>query len=231
MRFVYLAIAGLLATANVSSAGFVIDDFSEAQAGSTTENISLTDIAGVTADRTLAIIGGTNDGSGYTFNDDYAIAGGGFLFNQQDLSVAFSDTTLVLTYDNFSSSDGTIDLTQTGASGFLLEMLSYTHSSSSLELTITVTAPSSSSSLTIVQPQSMQDFFISYASFSPAFDFTSVSSIELEFFIPESVQRQLSFNALSAVPEPTSMAIMGLGTLLAGFGVRRRKRKMAELVA
>lgn len=36
---------------------------------------------------------------------------------------------------------------------------------------------------------------------------------------------------LSHVPEPTSMAIMGLGTLLAGFGVRRRKRKMAEMAA
>lgn len=230
MRLFVLAIAGLLASANVTSAGFVIDDFSEAQLGDgSTQTINLTDIAGVTADRTLSMVGGVA-GGGTTFNDDFEIVSGTFFFNQQNNSVMFSDTTLLLSYDNFNS--GTIDLTQNGASGFLLEMLSYTNSSASpLELTITVTAPTSSSSLTIVQPQSMQDFFVSYASFSPAFDFTSVTSIELEFFIPESVQRQLSFESLSAVPEPTSMAIMGLGTLLAGFGVRRRKRKMAEMVA
>lgn len=33
------------------------------------------------------------------------------------------------------------------------------------------------------------------------------------------------------IPEPTSMALMGLGGLLAGFGVRRRKQKAQELVS
>ena len=88
----------------------------------------------------------------------------------------------------------------------------------------------STRTVTVIGGLAPTDMFLGFNSFSLGADFTSVNAIGLFFDSTNTtLGSDMKVGSISATtPEPASIALMGLGGLLAGYGVRRRNKKSLE---
>ncbi|MBD3676008.1 MAG: PEP-CTERM sorting domain-containing protein [Planctomycetaceae bacterium] len=242
MRIFTLAAAALMAFSSVAQADLIIDDFSSgsqtlsaAGGATTTESVAGTMIGG---ERDSLI---TNFGSEGRVDLDInnSFSGAGMTLYSESNN---TDGKFELVYDGIDNSSvidtasglGGIDLTQAGANTGIL----FTGVASDLGTTLTFTVWSSttdSSSYTIPVSSGniTSDVFVGFNQFSGTADFTTVTALRLTGDVALT-QNGTDINLTSIVattPEPASLAIMGLGGLLAGCGVARRRRKQASELA
>jgi hypothetical protein len=162
-------------------------------------------------------------------NIDFSTDGVSSIFMRQGFSIlrvfdsASTTSTLNLLYDEFSG--GSADLTTNSAAQFRVEFAAF---DGEADLNITVDdganqATSSTQSIQGVDALNVSET-VAYSQFSGV-DLSSVESIGLELTNTNPATAYNLSEITTAVPEPTSLALFGLGFgLCASSGLQRRKR-------
>ncbi len=218
MRIYSLVFAFAVLAASTVHADIIIDTFDAGNdifrttVGTSTQGTSATSILGGQRDDTLTLVdlGGDERNGFMGFGGRLAISQG-----SQD------EITGSLVYDNFTS----FDFTEGGVSNqFALDFVS-SDSSFPISDVLSITATSGSNTdtqfVTIPANSNLGVATVDFASFTGV-DFTQLDSVSIEYDFATAPGRDFEIDTFSAIPEPTSVALLGLGGL--GLMLRRRRK-------